>query len=311
MAQKAPPDADGLRRELKRHFGFTDFRPHQEEILQAILSGRDVFVSLPTGGGKSLCYQLPAILQEGFTLVVSPLIALMKDQVDGAREDGIPASYLNSSLDAEEARATWRELAAGRIRLLYASPERLAVPGFRESLARFGLSLIAVDEAHCISEWGHEFRPDYGTLGLLRAELPQVPIAAFTATATERVQADIVRLLSLRSPFIVRASFDRPEIFYRVRSREGDGDAQILDFIRRHAGQPGIVYRGARKTVERRQASLAERGIDAIAYHAGLDDEVRRVRQEAFVRDEDLGGGGNDRLRHGDRQVERALGSSR
>ncbi len=286
MPRKAPPDAAGLRSELKRHFGFTSFRPHQEEILQAVLSGRDVFVSLPTGGGKSLCYQLPAILQEGFTLVVSPLIALMKDQVDGAREDGIPASYLNSTLDAEEARATWRDLAAGRIRLLYASPERLAVPGFRESLGRFGLSLIAVDEAHCISEWGHEFRPDYGTLGLLRAELPQVPIAAFTATATEQVQSDIVRLLSLRSPFIVRASFDRPEIFYRVRGREGDGDAQILDFIRKHLGQPGIVYRGTRKAVERTAAYLAERGIDAVAYHAGLDDEVRRTRQEAFVRDE-------------------------
>jgi ATP-dependent DNA helicase RecQ len=286
VGQQSPRDAAQLRRELKHHFGFTSFRPHQQEILEAILSGRDVFASLPTGGGKSLCYQLPAILQEGFTLVVSPLIALMKDQVDGAREDGIPASFLNSTLDAEEARATWRDLAAGRIRLLYASPERLAVQGFRESLSRFGLSLIAVDEAHCISEWGHEFRPDYGMLGLLRAELPRVPIAAFNATATEQVQADIVRLLSLRDPFIVRASFDRPEIFYRVRSREGDGDAQILDFVRRHPGQPGIVYRGTRKTVERTATYLAGHGIDAVAYHAGLDDEVRRARQEAFVRDE-------------------------
>ncbi|HEY9595220.1 MAG TPA: RecQ family ATP-dependent DNA helicase, partial [Spirochaetia bacterium] len=271
---------------LKRHFGFTSFRPHQEEILGAILDGRDVFASLPTGGGKSLCYQLPAVMREGFTLVVSPLIALMKDQVDGAREDGIPAAYLNSTLSAEEAKATWRDLAAGRIRLLYASPERLAVPGFREALSRFGVSLIAVDEAHCISEWGHEFRPDYRNLGLLREELPAVPIAAFTATATPQVQADIIRLLALRTPFVVRASFDRPEIFYRVRHREGDGDRQILDFITAHRGEPGIVYRGTRKAVERTAAHLAAHGVDAVAYHAGLDDEVRRTRQEAFVRDE-------------------------
>ena len=271
---------------LKRHFGFTTFRPHQEEILEAILTGRDVFASLPTGGGKSLCYQLPAVMKEGFTLVVSPLIALMKDQVDGAREDGLPAAYLNSTLSADEAKATWRDLAAGRIRLLYASPERLAVPGFREALSRFGVSLIAVDEAHCISEWGHEFRPDYRNLGLLREEFPAVPIAAFTATATPQVQTDIIRLLHLRTPFVVRASFDRPEIFYRVRHRDGDGDRQILEFIGAHEGDPGIVYRGTRKTVERTAEYLAAHGVDAVAYHAGLDDETRRTRQEAFVKDE-------------------------
>ena len=173
-----------LARELKKHFGFDGFRPHQREIIEAILEGRDVFVALPTGGGKSLCYQLPAVMGEGLTLVVSPLISLMKDQVDAAREAGIPAALLNSTLSADESKDTWRALSAGSIRLLYASPERLSIPAFRAALSRFGLGLIAVDEAHCISEWGHEFRPDYRTLGLLREEFPTVPIAAFTATAT-------------------------------------------------------------------------------------------------------------------------------
>ncbi len=270
---------------LKKHFGFDGFRPHQEEIVRAILQGRDVFAALPTGGGKSLCYQLPALMREGLTLVVSPLISLMKDQVDAAREGGIPAAFLNSTLSAEESRETWGALSSGAIRLLYASPERLSIPGFRAALSRFGLSLVAVDEAHCISEWGHEFRPDYRTLGLLRREFPAVPIAAFTATATPKVQQDIVRLLELKSPHVVRASFDRPELFYRVRSREGDGDAQVLQFIRRHEGEAGIVYRGTRKAVERTADFLAARGIDAVAYHAGLEDELRRSRQEAFDRD--------------------------
>jgi len=275
-----------LERALKHHFGFTEFRPHQGQIVEAILQGRDVFAALPTGGGKSLCYQLPAVMRTGLTLVVSPLISLMKDQVDGAREEGIPAALLNSTLSADEAKSTWRALAAGSIRLLYASPERLSIPAFRSALSRFGLGLIAVDEAHCISEWGHEFRPDYRSLGLLRAEFPGVPIAAFTATATPQVQEDIVRLLALKTPYIVRASFDRPEIFYRVRAREGDGDAQVLHFIRQHTGQPGIVYRGTRKAVERTADFLAGRGIEAVAYHAGLEDALRRSRQDAFVRDE-------------------------
>jgi ATP-dependent DNA helicase RecQ len=274
-----------LSQTLKKHFGFDDFRAHQKEIIEAILEGRDVFAALPTGGGKSLCYQLPALMKDGLTLVVSPLISLMKDQVDAAREGGIPAALLNSTLSADESKETWRALSTGAVRLLYASPERLSVPAFRASLSRFGLGLIAVDEAHCISEWGHEFRPDYRTLGLLRQEFPTVPIAAFTATATPKVQQDIVRLLELRSPYVVRASFDRPELFYRVRSREGDGDAQVLQFIRQHEGEPGIVYRGTRKAVERTADYLASRGIDAAAYHAGLEDSQRRSAQEAFDRD--------------------------
>ena len=271
--------------ELKRHFGFSSFRPNQEEILREILAGRDVFAALPTGGGKSLCYQLPALLREGLTVVVSPLISLMKDQVDAARENGLPAALLNSTLSAEESRGTWRDLAAGRVKLLYVSPERLSLPDFRRALGQFGLSLVAVDEAHCISEWGHEFRPDYRSLGLLRSEFPGVPIAAFTATATRQVQEDVVRLLGLRAPFQVRASFDRKEIFYRVSTKEGDGENQILGFVSARPGQPGIVYRGTRKAVEKTAAFLHSRGISAVAYHAGLDDADRRARQEAFVRD--------------------------
>ncbi|HYW84186.1 MAG TPA: RecQ family ATP-dependent DNA helicase, partial [Spirochaetia bacterium] len=205
--------ASELARALKQHFGFSSFRANQETIIRATLEGKDVFAALPTGGGKSLCYQLPALMRPGLTIVVSPLIALMKDQVDAARENGIPAAVLNSSLSTEEARSAWRDLSAGRIRLLYVSPERLSISDFRASLRRFGLAGVAVDEAHCISEWGHEFRPDYRALGLLRAEFPSVPIAAFTATATRQVQEDVVRLLGLRNPFVVRASFDRPEIF--------------------------------------------------------------------------------------------------
>jgi ATP-dependent DNA helicase RecQ len=275
-----------LARALRTHFGFASFRPNQEQIVTAILEGRDVFAALPTGGGKSLCYQLPALMKDGLTVVVSPLIALMKDQVDAARENGIPASFLNSTLSAEDARATWRSLAGGKVSLLYVSPERLAFPDFRAALRDFGLARAAVDEAHCISEWGHEFRPDYRSLGLLRSEFPDVPLAAFTATATQQVQRDVVRLLGLKSPLLVRASFDRPEIFYRVALKEGNGDAQVLSFIKAHDGQPGIVYRGTRKAVETTQQYLAAHGVSAAAYHAGIDDENRRRRQEAFVRDE-------------------------
>jgi ATP-dependent DNA helicase RecQ len=271
---------------LQKHFGFSSFRANQEQIVQAILDGRDVFAALPTGGGKSLCYQLPALMREGLTVVVSPLIALMKDQVDAARENGIPAAFLNSTLSTDEAKATWRSLAGGKTRLLYVSPERLAFPDFRASLGSFGLARVAVDEAHCISEWGHEFRPDYRSLGLLRSEFPDVPLAAFTATATRQVQADIVRQLGLHSPFVVRASFDRPEIFYKVALKESNGDDQILEFIRGHEGQPGIVYRGTRKAVEMTAGFLVSHGVSAVAYHAGIDDENRRNRQEAFVRDE-------------------------
>ena len=273
-----------LRRILKRQFGFNDFRAHQKRIVEAFVAGRDVFAALPTGGGKSLCYQLPAIAGGGLTLVVSPLIALMKDQVDAARANGLAAACLNSTLGEEEARETYRDLAAGRVSLLYVSPERLALGSFRDALAAFGVTRIAIDEAHCISEWGHEFRPDYRALGSLRALFPSVPIAAFTATATRSVQDDVIAQLSLQKPLVVRASFDRSEIFYRVERKRSVGN-QIVGFVERHRGEPGIVYRSTRRATEETAALLRQRGIDAAAYHAGLSQEERRERQEQFVHD--------------------------
>lgn len=280
-----PVELHQIKQALQQTFGFAEFRAHQEEIVTAILEGRDVFAALPTGGGKSLCYQLPAVVAGGLTVVVSPLISLMKDQVDAARTRGISAAYLNSSLEPAEAHTVWQHLSAGHVQLLYAAPERLAKPDFRSRLAELGVSLFAIDEAHCISEWGHEFRPDYRTLGELRREFPGTPIAAFTATATKQVQNDVVRQLGLSRPLTVRASFDRKEISYRVEHKHAV-DRQILDFVRRHQGEPGIIYRSTRKSVEETADRLAEAGVRAVAYHAGLADEQRRDRQEAFLRDE-------------------------
>lgn len=278
-------DAGRLSAALKRHFGHASFWPNQREIIEAILAGRDVFAALPTGGGKSLCYQLPAMILDRLTIVVSPLIALMKDQVDSALRRGIPATFLNSSLTPGESRERWRAVADRRTRLLYVSPERIANEAFRGDLARVGLSLLAVDEAHCISEWGHEFRPDYRILGALRSEFPGIPIAAFTATATRQVQDDIVTLLGLTHPFTVRASFNRPELFYRV-TEKADELEQIRAFVASRAGAAGIVYRTTRDATESTARRLVASGIRALPYHAGLDDAIRRQTQEKFLRNE-------------------------
>lgn len=253
--------------------------------MSAVLAGRDAFAALPTGGGKSLCYQLPALLLSGLTVVVSPLIALMQDQVYGAAQNGVPAACLNSSLAVGQARAVWERVRAGVVRLLYVSPERLAVPAFRGRLHELPVSLFAIDEAHCISEWGHEFRPDYRELSALRAEFKGVPIAAFTATATPRVQEDVIRLLGLADPLAVRGDFDRREIFYRV-VRKGRIARQIVEFVRAHRGEPGIVYRATRKAVEETAAILEQQGVTALPYHAGLSAQARSENQERFVRDE-------------------------
>ncbi len=270
---------------LRQAFGFTSFRPHQGEIVDAILAGHDVFATLPTGGGKSLCYQLPSLLLPGLTVVVSPLIALMEDQVTAARQNGLPAAFLNSSLGLSAQRQIWSQVASGDVRLLYVSPERLALPEFRDRLRALEISLFAVDEAHCISEWGHEFRPDYRQLQGLRGEFPGVPLAAFTATATPEVQRDVISLLSLRDPLVVRASFDRPEIFYRVLRKKKPA-SQVLDYVRSRADEPGIIYRATRKSVDGTTAALKRAGIRALSYHAGLTDEERRENQRAFVRDQ-------------------------
>ena len=204
---------------LKKVFGFESFRPNQEEIVNCIRDRKDVFAVMPTGGGKSLCYQLPARIMEGTAVVISPLISLMKDQVDAAVENGISAAFINSSLPADETSAVFRSLKNNSLDLLYIAPERFAMPGFLETLKNIPLSLFAVDEAHCISEWGHDFRPDYLSLSNITEKFAGVPVAAFTATATPEVQEDIISKLGLRSPLKVRASFNRSNLFYRVESK--------------------------------------------------------------------------------------------
>ena len=270
---------------LKEWFGFDSFRPNQEAIVQQILQGRDGVVVMPTGGGKSLCYQLPAKMMEGACMVISPLISLMKDQVDAARAIGLNAAFLNSSLSGREQSAVARRLTENALDLIYISPERFAMEDFLMLLGRAKLSFTAIDEAHCISEWGHDFRPDYLKLSQLITHFPAMPVTAFTATATHRVQEDIIARLGLREPFLVRASFDRPNLFYRVVPKE-DPAKQIANFVRRHKGEAGIVYRTSRKSVEATAKDLVRRGIRALPYHAGLSADARVKNQDAFNRDE-------------------------
>ena len=235
------PNAPPLLPLLKQYFGFRSFRPLQEEIIRDALAGRDVFALLPTGGGKSLCFQLPAMTRGGLTVVVSPLIALMKDQVDALQASGVPATFLNSSLPAGEARARLRGLHQGEYRLLYAAPERLMLSGVMSDLQRWNVNLLAIDEAHCISEWGHDFRPEYRQLAGLRQLFPSVPMMALTATATDRVRQDIVSLLQLREPCCYVASFNRPNLTYRVFAKNKPYE-QLLDFLRKRPRESGIVY---------------------------------------------------------------------
>jgi ATP-dependent DNA helicase RecQ len=270
---------------LKQFFGFTSFRPLQEEIICDVLAGRDVFAVLPTGGGKSLCFQLPALARPGLTVVVSPLIALMKDQVDALRGSGIPATYLNSSIELGEARTRIHGVRTGEVRLLYIAPERLLMAGTLADLQQCNVTLLAIDEAHCISEWGHDFRPEYRQLASLRDIFPSTPIMALTATATERVRADIVRQLKLRQPNPYVASFNRPNLTYRVVPKSKAFD-QVLHFVRARPDDSGIIYCQARDTTETVARDLAAAGIPAKAYHAGLSAAERSRNQELFLRDE-------------------------
>ncbi len=270
---------------LRVTFGYSSFRPLQREICETALAGRDVFALLPTGGGKSLCFQLPALARDGLTVVVSPLIALMKDQVDQLQASGVAATFLNSSLDADEARSRLRGLHRGEYRLLYAAPERLMLEGWQENLKNWNVTALAIDEAHCVSEWGHDFRPEYRQLAKLRAALPGVPVMALTATATARVRDDIIRHLQLREPEIFVASFNRPNLTYRVVPKD-QPLKQIIDFVRKREGESGIIYCASRATAERTAESLAGRGFFARPYHAGLDAAERARNQEAFLRDD-------------------------
>jgi ATP-dependent DNA helicase RecQ len=273
---------------LKHHFGFEAFRPLQAEIVADVLAGNDVFALLPTGGGKSLCYQLPAMMLPGLTVVVSPLIALMKDQVDALRLNGLPATFLNSTLPAQDVERRTARLRAGEYRLLYVAPERLRSPGFLDALASFGVSRFAIDEAHCISAWGHDFRPEYRQLAAVRRRFAGVPFLALTATATERVRADVLEQLALRTPRCYVASFNRPNLTYLVEPKRPAqaAFARLLAFVRERAGQSGIVYCATRRTAETLAARLRSSGVEALPYHAGLEARTRSRHQDLFRRDE-------------------------
>ena len=270
---------------LKKHFGYDQFRPLQREIIEDALAGRDVFVLMPTGGGKSLCFQLPALMRDGLTIVVSPLIALMKDQVDALQTSGIPATYLNSTLDREEAKARWRGLHRGQYRMLYVAPERLMLDTFLERALNWNIAQFAIDEAHCISEWGHDFRPEYREPKKLRGHLPDVPIMALTATATERVRADVLKELELRDPSFYVASFNRPNLTYRVVPKTEPYE-QLLAFIRSRPNDSGIIYCASRKSTESLARNLNEDDVSAKPYHAGLTNVERTKHQDAFLRDD-------------------------
>ncbi len=270
---------------LKKHFGYVDFRPLQQEIVHSVVDGNDTLVLMPTGGGKSLCYQLPALAMHGVTLVVSPLIALMKDQVDSLKGNGVPAEFLNSAQSRAEQARIQKSVFNGAVELLYVAPERIVQPGFQQFLSAIDVSLIAVDEAHCISEWGHEFRPDYRNLKSLRKLKPEAPIIALTATATGTVREDIVKQLELRRPREYVASFRRPNLRYSVFPSNSRYD-HLVGWIRDHPDASVIVYRSSRSGTEQMVADLAEDRIQALPYHAGLRDEVRADNQERFVRDE-------------------------
>jgi ATP-dependent DNA helicase RecQ len=270
---------------LQSVFGYDSFRPYQENIIDLTLHGRDVFLVMPTGGGKSLCYQIPALCLEGTAVVVSPLIALMKDQVDALVANGVQAAYYNSTLGADDARRTLARLHAGELDMIYVSPERMLSESFVERLRGITVSLLAIDEAHCVSQWGHDFRPDYARLGGVREQFPHVPTIALTATADETTRADVVERLRLRKPEVVVTGFDRPNIEYKVADKNSPID-QVCQVLSRHEGESGIVYALSRKKVEAVADKLRKRGYRAAAYHAGLASAVRQEVHERFVRDE-------------------------
>lgn len=269
---------------LKKYFGYDDFRPLQKEIIEKVVAGEDCVVLMPTGGGKSLCFQLPALLLDGVTVVVSPLISLMKDQVDALVQNGISAALINSSQTAAENAAILEQTKQGEITILYVAPERLALSYFMDVLHALPVRLFAIDEAHCISEWGHDFRPDYRSLRVLRSEFPTVPIIALTATATEKVRADIVRQLNLPNPHVFTSSFNRENLTYEVLPKK-DAFATILSLLATCPEESAIIYCFSRKDTETIVGKLKKLGYKAGAYHAGLSAETRQKNQEQFIRD--------------------------
>ncbi|MBE9136587.1 DNA helicase RecQ [Nodosilinea sp. LEGE 07088] len=291
MAEVASPVAafPSLETALKHYFGYDQFRPGQRSVIEAVLKNQDALVIMPTGGGKSLCYQLPALLKLGVMVVVSPLIALMQDQVDSLQDNGIAATCLNSAIAFETLRQREADLLAGKIKLLYVSPERLMSAGFLELLSQLiqtvGVSGFAIDEAHCVSEWGHDFRPEYRQLSVLRAKFPQIGVMGLTATATERVRSDIAQQLRLCDPLIQVSSFNRPNLFYEVRPKGRDGYQQVQRQVKQHQGS-GIIYCLSRKRVDELAQRLTADGESVLPYHAGLSDDTRRENQTRFIRDD-------------------------
>jgi ATP-dependent DNA helicase RecQ len=270
---------------IARHWGFRDFRPLQKEAMRAVLNGRDSLVVLPTGGGKSLCYQAPAVLRGGTAVVVSPLIALMKDQVDGLRANGVAAAQLDSTQSDAERWACEMDLRQGDVRLLFVSPERLIQTDLYKLLQKVGVHTFAIDEAHCISHWGHDFRPEYRQLADLRVHFPQASFHGYTATATEQVRRDIVHQLQLRDPLVLVGDFDRANLTYRVLPRH-DLMRQVSEVLARHPDEAGIVYCLSQRDVEELAAKLQKQSVYALPYHAGLPGPVRQATQEAFIREE-------------------------
>lgn len=272
---------------LQQHWGYSSLRPAQKPVIEEVMQGKSAFVIMPTGGGKSMCYQLPAVLRNGLTVVISPLIALMKDQVDDLKLKGIHAAYLNSSQDSQEYNQIFNSIGSGKLKLLYISPERLTSMQGRllEQLKTIHIDMIAVDEAHCISAWGHDFRPAYTRLNELFSHFPNVPVLALTATADQNTKLDIIQQLGLESATIFENSFDRPEIHYAAKPRV-DEVAQLLEFVANRPSQSGIVYCLSRKRTEEMAEHLQKAGFRVTCYHAGLSSEERMKRQDQFIRDE-------------------------
>ena len=287
QSTKAPAGAKNPLEILKRVYGYPAFRGSQAEVVSTVVSGRDAVVLFPTGAGKSLCYQIPAICRDGVGIIISPLIALMRDQVEALKQLGVPAAALNSSLSGDEYAAVRRALSKGELDLLYVTPERAATPGFAEMMRGVKIALFAIDEAHCVSQWGHDFRPEYRELGKLAELYPGVPRMALTATADPHTREDIIERLGLQSAHVFTSSFDRPNIAYEIVERDQPRQ-QLLRFLSRHEGESGIVYCLSRAKVEDTAEWLNTQGINALAYHAGMDRAVRDANQDAFLKEEGL-----------------------
>jgi ATP-dependent DNA helicase RecQ len=285
LAEQSGPFSATPETILRETFGYQSFRAGQQEVIEAVIAERDSLVIMPTGGGKSLCYQIPALAKQGLTLVISPLISLMKDQVDQLKADGVAAECVNSSMPREELISVFNRMNSGQLKLVYVSPERVLTNDFLERLSSLQLAMIAVDEAHCISQWGHDFRPEYAALGQLRQHFPQVPVMALTATADDATRNDIVSRLCLNDPHIYLGSFDRPNIRYNLVEKHKPV-SQVIRFLATQNGQCGIIYCGSRKKVEMLTEKLCNNHIRAAGYHAGMDADERAYVQEAFQKDD-------------------------